>query len=156
MDDPLFEAPCSRAGHVAHGGMCVQCVFVIPVITMWSIWRRFSPPTPARMCLRTMRFLRVSKHTLRQGSHLEKLTFSRRLTLRNLLALAWLWALRLLKVSKHTIRQGLYIEKPTFLGSDLGAYVMYGCRSPCTFRVDSIFGGPIIRQLLGVIGIWEF
>ena len=60
--------------------------------------RSSSLPTQARMCLRTMRHLRVSKHTLRQGSHLEKLTFLRRLTLRNLLALTWLWTLRLLRV----------------------------------------------------------
>ena len=52
-----------------------------------------------RHCLRTMRYRRVAKHTLRPGSHLETLTVLRRLILRNLLALIWRWILRLLSVS---------------------------------------------------------
>ena len=48
-------------------------------------------------------------------THLEKLTFLRRLTLRNLFALTYFWTLGLLRVSKHTIKQGLHIEKLTIL-----------------------------------------
>ena len=65
--------------------------------------------------------LRLSKHTLRQGAHFEKLTFLQRLTLRNLVALTWLWTLGLLelRVSRHSIRQGIHIEKLRFLRHSL-------------------------------------
>ena len=46
------------------------------------------PPTLGKICPWTVGYLRVSKHTLRQGSHLQKLTFLRRLTLRKPLALS--------------------------------------------------------------------
>ena len=63
------------------------------------------------MCLWTMRCLRVSTRTLRKGSHLEKLTFLRRLTL------TWLWTLRLLRVSKHTIRQDYTLRNSHYSGT---------------------------------------
>ena len=72
------------------------------------------------MWLWAVRCLRVSKHTLRQGSHLEKVTFLRRLTLRNLLALIWRCTLRLLRVS-NTISDK---RKLTFLRHGLGKTVV--------------------------------
>ena len=91
-------------------------IFISVCVKITCVQPHSGPLTPAKICLCIMRYLRVSKHTLRQVSHIEKLTFLRRLNMRNLLALtyAWLSTLGLLRVLKHAIRQGLHVDKLAF------------------------------------------